>query len=249
MNTQCITATVLALNYLVLIPPTAQAVPVQLDPGNTESTFNQGGFSPAAVVDNNPATRGWAISGNPPDGTGSAEAMFGTLTTLQVPTVSGFPALPQFSFIMEFQDPAAEHLLGLFRLSVTDDPTPTLAGSTWTHLVPTAASASDVNTTLTLRGDNAVLATGSPVPANGTYTVDTDVVFGLSQITAFRLEAIDDDSTSLPTGGPGRASNGNFVITDLIVDVTFQSVPEPSSAILLGIAGMALVRRTRSRTT
>ncbi|CAN5900967.1 PSD1 and planctomycete cytochrome C domain-containing protein [soil metagenome] len=39
---------------------------------------------------------------------------------------------------------------------------------------------------------------------------------GLKEITAFRLEALEDDS--LPHHGPGRSENGNFVITELTVN-------------------------------
>ena len=45
-----------------------------------------------------------------------------------------------------------------------------------------------------------------------------------SEISAFRLDVFDENGTSLddvnglPTGGPGRAPNGNFVLTHVTVN-------------------------------
>jgi hypothetical protein len=62
----------------------------------------------------------------------------------------------------------------------------------------------------------------------------------LAGITGIRLEAVED--SSLPTGGPGFAANGNFVLTEIELDAA--PIPEPSTYALLAgglllIAGIA----------
>ena len=72
------------------------------------------------------------------------------------------------------------------------------------------------------------------------YTIEAMTT--LTGITGFRLEALFD--TSLPLGGPGRANNGNFVLTEFTVDAA--PVPEPAacaSLSVLGLAGFAAWRR------
>ncbi|HWL08898.1 MAG TPA: PSD1 and planctomycete cytochrome C domain-containing protein [Planctomicrobium sp.] len=58
--------------------------------------------------------------------------------------------------------------------------------------------------------DGSFLAEGS-LPRNDTYHVSFSTP--LKEITGVQLEALTDPS--LPQGGPGRAGNGNFVLTDL----------------------------------
>jgi cytochrome c553 len=60
------------------------------------------------------------------------------------------------------------------------------------------------------RPDGSYLAKGS-TPAQDVVTFSATT--SRSGIAAFRLEALADDS--LPQGGPGRAPNGNFVVSDL----------------------------------
>jgi len=63
--------------------------------------------------------------------------------------------------------------------------------------------------TLTKQMDGSVLATGkNPSPEVYTMTANTK----LTGITAIRLEVLTDPS--LPKNGPGRASNGNFVLNE-----------------------------------
>jgi mono/diheme cytochrome c family protein len=63
-----------------------------------------------------------------------------------------------------------------------------------------------------IRDDRSILVTGDK-PATDTYTVVCRVP--MSGITAFMLEALPDDS--LPNKGPGRAPNGNFVLTEIVI--------------------------------
>jgi len=78
----------------------------------------------------------------------------------------------------------------------------------WTPLRPSSQQSLE-NVTLTLRDDLSLLASGNN-PATDTYTLSfNDVPAG---VTAFRLEVLPDDS--LPRRGPGRAGNGNFVLSE-----------------------------------
>ncbi len=68
-------------------------------------------------------------------------------------------------------------------------------------------------TSLAAQADGSLLAIGNERPETETYTlkVQTD----LRGITAFRVEVLPDDS--LPAHGPGRADNGNAVLSELHV--------------------------------
>ncbi len=81
----------------------------------------------------------------------------------------------------------------------------------WTLLTPEKIAATG-NVTLTARADGALLATGDS-PATTEYTLTYNQL--PADITAFRLEVLPDES--LPNKGPGRASNGNFVLSEFSV--------------------------------
>ena len=85
---------------------------------------------------------------------------------------------------------------------------------TWTQLDP-ATSYASVGIKFTKMEDNSLLATGSN-PSGSEYTVTAKT--SLKGITGFRLEAMTDPN--LPYYGPGRADNGNFVLTEFIVEVS-----------------------------
>ncbi|MHC4880045.1 MAG: PSD1 and planctomycete cytochrome C domain-containing protein [Planctomycetota bacterium] len=67
-------------------------------------------------------------------------------------------------------------------------------------------------TKLSVNKDGSILASGA-APSQNTYTLEASTV--LKGITGFRIEVMPDKS--LPKGGPGRAGNGNFVITEFRV--------------------------------
>ena len=81
----------------------------------------------------------------------------------------------------------------------------------WEVLRPISCT-SEKGATLTPQEDGSILATGSNV-ALDTYTMTAAVP--PMTITGFRIEALPDES--LPDGGPGRAVNGNFALTDFSV--------------------------------
>ena len=78
----------------------------------------------------------------------------------------------------------------------------------WTPLVP-GEMFSDGGATLTKSGDGAVFASGKS-PAKDTFLIN--VRSPLQGITGFKLEALPDES--FVNKGPGRADNGNFVLSE-----------------------------------
>jgi mono/diheme cytochrome c family protein len=65
---------------------------------------------------------------------------------------------------------------------------------------------------LTKEPDGSILVSG-PKPDEDTYTITLEA--DIADITAFRLEVLDDPS--LPARGPGRVKHGNFVLSELQV--------------------------------
>ncbi|HYG77983.1 MAG TPA: PA14 domain-containing protein [Planctomycetota bacterium] len=87
-----------------------------------------------------------------------------------------------------------------------------LEGTRWTILEPEKLiSAAYAKTEK--RKDGSILVSGGN-PAKDSYKLI--VTTKMRGITAFQLEALSDPS--LPAGGPGRAENGNFVLTHFKVD-------------------------------
>jgi hypothetical protein len=92
------------------------------------------------------------------------------------------------------------------------------AAPTWITLAPLDAAAQS-GVPLKIAKDHSILA-GGKAAASDTYFITTKT--NLKNITAIRLEALTDKS--LPKNGPGRADNGNFVLTEILV----QSRPKPT---------------------
>ncbi len=83
----------------------------------------------------------------------------------------------------------------------------------WKPLAPvTAVSVGGAK--LTIQPDHAVLASGKSADKD-TYTLA--FTNALSGVTGLRLEVLPD--ASLPASGPGRAANGNFVLTEIVATV------------------------------
>jgi hypothetical protein len=129
---------------------------------------------------------------------------------LKVPTAAQQQRLAEF----DRQIAAAKEVLAT--------PTPALAAAQadweaaqvpWTALAPVAISSIN-GAKLAARADGAILASDSR-PETDTYELTfRDLPAG---VTALRLEVLPDDS--LPSRGPGRAGNGNFVLTEFIAVV------------------------------
>ncbi len=78
---------------------------------------------------------------------------------------------------------------------------------------------------MTVRQDGAILV-GDKNPATDTYELTFSNV--PANVTALRLEVLTDDS--LPQKGPGRAGNGNFVLSEFIVTVVPPATEAKSDA-------------------
>lgn len=82
----------------------------------------------------------------------------------------------------------------------------------WMVLKPRAAQANN-GTTLTINDDGTITASGE-TPDTDSYILQFDSV--PNNVTGFRLEVLPDDS--LPSKGPGRAGNGNFVLSEFVAE-------------------------------
>ena len=83
----------------------------------------------------------------------------------------------------------------------------------WKPLKPARVAASS-KSKLAVQGDSSVLASGK-APDKDTYTLG--FTNALAGVTGLRLEALPDES--LPSKGPGRAGNGNFVVSEVLASV------------------------------
>ncbi len=88
----------------------------------------------------------------------------------------------------------------------------------WAVLVPAEAK-SEGGAVLKTLEDNSLLASGGN-PAQDSFAVTFKT--SVSNLTGLRLEALPDDS--LGGKGPGRAENGNFVLTELKLQLNGQPV-------------------------
>ena len=92
----------------------------------------------------------------------------------------------------------------------------------WTTVKPTHWTTAE-GAVLTRLDDNSLFVDFS-IPPNDTYTVTAIVPDG--NISAFRIEALTHEG--LPKKGPGRASNGNFVLSE--VNAFISPLTDPESA-------------------
>jgi hypothetical protein len=94
-------------------------------------------------------------------------------------------------------------------------------GGEWFALLPVKLEASN-GAVLSTQPDLSIIASGKNAKGNYVVTAHTSLK-GIKQI---RLEALED--TRIPTKGPGRAPDGNFVLTQF--DVTAATKAEPAKA-------------------
>ena len=228
--------------------PSAQAAPVPLQ--NATATFSQTFSSPAVfpvsrtIDGSTAATNGWAIArGGAPGQTLPETAVFETVTDLGSSTVT---------FTLN-QTSVVNHTLGRFRLSATTDLRSNFAngldslgqlGSSWTVLDPLTYSSSAIGDSFTELGDMSLRLSPAVSPATAVYTITANVPF--NGITGFRLDVMAD--ASFADSGPGRAVNGNFVLTEFQVDAIPLAIPEPGAMVLaaLALAGLAASRWRRA---
>ena len=230
----------LLLGTVLCLPLYAQPIALQ----QATATFSQdfsGDFSISKTINGtNSDDLGWAIYPN------NGVAQTGVFETVSnVNLASG----NMLTFTITQTHSNLGHTLGRFRLSATTDDRNEFADglqsggdvtANWQILKPDSFSTAN-GTTLTQQADFSLLASG-PNPGTDIYTVNTTT--NLVGITGFRLEAIPD--ASLPSGGSGRFSNGNFVVSEFAVSITPVPAPNALLTALIGVVpGAMLLRRRR----
>ncbi len=122
-----------------------------------------------------------------------------------------------------------EGSLGHFRLSYTTELNPTLDSFPF-PMTPDAIISTDSGVTFSV--DNQDILVGGDNPGRVIYEVQFVLRDVPDDITGFRLDVFDengrdaDEFNGLPTGGPGRASNGNFALVHVTVNF-FYVTPAP----------------------
>ena len=112
----------------------------------------------------------------------------------------------------------------LARAQMEWEQTASVSTTVWDSLKPVVVQ-SKMSATLTLQEDNSVLVSGRNENSD-VYTVE--LLPGQRKINAIRLEVLPHES--LPQQGPGRAQNGNFVLTTLnakVVSLADNSTARP----------------------
>ncbi|WP_339731243.1 PSD1 and planctomycete cytochrome C domain-containing protein [uncultured Gimesia sp.] len=85
-------------------------------------------------------------------------------------------------------------------------------------ILQTETAKSENGATITVLEDHSLLV-GGTIPNNDTYVVETTTI--PSGTTGLRLEVLTHES--LPKMGPGWAGNGNFVLSEIAVEVSHQT--------------------------
>ncbi|HZB26534.1 MAG TPA: PSD1 and planctomycete cytochrome C domain-containing protein [Vicinamibacterales bacterium] len=138
---------------------------------------------------------------------------------------------------LETQTPALDRAQRLWEASARGE-----AAARWRVVTPEVLDGGEV--TLTGRPDGSVVA-GGPSPGYAVHTVEGTTL--LPRITAIRLEALPDPS--LPKGGPGRDTYGNFQLNGFEAEV-IQGVTKSVQSASLSVRGapppLTLARRPAS---
>ena len=223
-------ASLLALPILLIInlSPVA-AEPALLNSNAVDATFQQNNrFRAPSSIDG--VGLGWAIESYPinqPDGTIDQAVVWPLFSPISMP-VQGRNLLLSFTLSCTSGE-VAKHTLGHFQLSYIVDTNPDLS-SVFVPMSPTEIVSTDSGVTFSLINQEIIV--GGSNPNRVIYEIHVVLPELSSDITAFRLDVYDDNGTNsdgvngLPTGGPGRASNGNFVLTHVTVDY-FYVTPAP----------------------
>ncbi len=190
----------------VVLVSSPEAVVLQ----NATADRSQGGFPVAQLIDGNTTSGGWAgdVGGTPP-----MTAVFETVTNVQ--------SVADTRFFFEMPQPfGGQHFVGNFRISATTDARDSFSDSlstggditaNWTVLEVVNVTSTG-GETITVLPDGSILI-GGTMPATTRYNVEARGITG--GVTGFRLEMLEHPS--LPNNGPGRASNGNWVLAEFSV--------------------------------
>jgi hypothetical protein len=203
----------------------AQADPVTFS-GATATFFQTvlpGPWPPSAMIDGiiNAQDNGWAIYRNDPALTDQTQSETALLTIAGHGVMAG-PENWTFTIIQPFVGGGAGgHELGDFSLAFTTDKSPSLTSQ---QIPFTITSATSLNgAILTSVGDGQLLASGVR-PITDVYVI-TASSKSMGPVSGIFLNAINDPANGLPTGGPGRFDNGNFVVGEFTADVSRPNNP------------------------
>lgn len=200
----------------------ALVAPVTVPLQNASADFSENGRAASLAIDAS-ATTGWGLyeaQDYLPKGRG-AVAVFETVTN------AGFAEGTRLVFTLRHALPG-QLTLGKFRLSLTTDDRLLFADgqasrgdivANWIPLQPLTATAAAAGV-MTINADGTVLVSGAN-PATNAYTITA--ITSVMGITGFRVEALED--ASLPSNGPGRAGNGNAVLTDFSAQAAPATLP------------------------
>jgi len=188
-----------------------------IDLQNATATFSQtqsANFFASTMIDGSLSSvgNGWAIfDPNAPGG------LFTSTQAAAFETVTDFPAA-QIRLTLHNLNFDGVHNVGRFSFSATVDDRSTFCDglqtggdvtAQWFTLIPGNVTLPPGMSVL-LMPDLSLRISGPNTP--GVYSV-TYSPPPIGNITGFRIDVIED--ASFPTSGPGRAPNGNFVITEL----------------------------------
>lgn len=214
---------------------------------NATARFSQGGFSPDNVVNGlfdfiDIGAAGWANAGHDIENTATFE------------TATNISSEGDTVFTMELVSGwGGDHTLGKFRISATTADRSLFADGNdnggfgvgnegiWTVLDPLSIESDRGTTTFIEDATHAILASG-PNLGYEHYTLQFRTT--IDGITGFRIQMLEDPS--LPSSGPGRSANGNFVFREFTVFSRNQPIPEPATA-TLGLFSVAGLMRRRRR--
>jgi len=134
------------------------------------------------------------------------------------------------------------HILGDFALSYTTDPSPTLSTPKTPVFIGSALSLN--GTTFSSLSQNELL-THHPAGTD-TFAISA-LINAASPVTGIFLDALENPA--LPTDGPGQFENGNFVVTEFVMDAAPTPIPAtlPLFATGLGAMGLLCWRRKRKQ--
>lgn len=200
-------------------------VAYELDAASAAAEFEQSGYTIDKAFDNVENTSGWAVNdGLSPDVTSQTREACAQLTTGTTPDYAA--GATKVRFVLKHLSGNSLYYLGKFKLYVTRAPKTAFAnggsdcnlaedGYAWAVVEPSSYTTNVSGLTLSETADNA-LVVNSCAATSGSVTFTITGTAGIDQITGIRIQAIDDDTVSyLPTGGPGCAGNGNFVLSEV----------------------------------
>jgi hypothetical protein len=221
----------------------AQADPVTFS-GATATFFQTvlpGPWPPSAMIDGiiNAQDNGWAIFRNDPALTDQTQSETGAPDDCRSRRDGGTGELDVHGHPTLRGGGAEGHELGDFSLAFTTDKSPSLTSQ---QIPFTITSATSLNgAILTSVGNGQLLASGVR-PITDVYVI-TASSKSMGPVSGIFLNAINDPANGLPTDGPGRFDNGNFVVGEFTADVSRPNNPVdpvPGPIVGAGLPGLLL---------